>query len=384
MKSGSKNSYRRHILLLFCLSGILVAFNISALIATIPSIARSLNQPAGDVAGIVAYYMIPYGLCALIYAHLATKYSVRWIMILSSVLFAVGSGICLLSDNMTIILTGRVIAGIAAASVTPMALMTLGKVFDKKVHGRVIGLFFGASFFGSTLGLILTEFATWHWLFIVPTVLGVFVAIAFAIGPRQGMEANLGVKVNYLHALQIKGLRRILILIFLMSMFFHGVCKWYGVFLDHIYGFNQQTISFIIILTAIAGSIGQMLGGVITDKIGRKNACYIGIAMVSVMIMALYGHYNIVLLATVLCMISIGWTIAHNGISTILTDFSAGHRAELAALNSAVRFFSGGIGFWISGNFVQKNYGLTFLIIGFLMSLLILLVPQISVQRKEI
>ncbi len=379
-----KNSYRRHILLLFCLSGILVAYNISALIATIPTIARSLNKPAGDVAAMISFYMIPYGLCALYYAHLATKHSVRMIMIVSSVLFALGSWICLWSDDIGIILAGRVIAGVAAAAVTPMALMTLGKVFEKKVHGRVIGLFFGASFFGSTLGLIVSEFASWHWLFIVPSILGMLVAVGFILGPKNGMESNPHIRINYQDALRIGGLRRILVLIFFMSMFFHGVCKWYGVFLDSVYGLDQKMISFIIIVTSIAGSLGQILGGFISDKVGRIKACYIGITIVSFSIMALYGHYQIIVLTSVLSMISIGWTIAHNGISTILTDFSATYRAELAALNSAVRFFSGGIGFWISGNFVQKNFGLTFLIIGFLMGLLLILVSQMSVQRKDI
>ena len=120
-----------------------------------------------------------------------------------------------------------------------------------------------------------------------------------------------------------------------------------------------------------------MIGGFITDKIGRAQACYIGVAILGVSIMALYGHYPLIGLAVVLSMISVGWTMAHNGISTVLTDFPDTYRSELAALNSSVRFFSGGIGFWLSGNFIQQNFSLTFLVIGLLMLSQIIFIHKI-------
>ncbi len=361
------SSSRRWILFFFCCASALFSFNISALTAVIPAIARSLNVSANDAAGILPFYMIPYGICALAYALLAEHFSIKHLMIAAMALFGFGNWICLWSDSLVLILIGRVITGFGAASVAPLALMTLGKIFDKEVRGRVLGLFFSSSFFGAILGLILSGVAHWHWLFIVPAFLGVLLAIGFCFCPNEGMEANTGMKVNYLDAFRMGGLRRILIFICLMSLFFHGVCKWYGVYLDKLYGYSQLTISFLIIATAIAAAVGQIIGGFITDKFGRSNACYIGIGLLGISVMALYGHYPMFVLAAILCLISVGWTIAHNGISTVLSDFPDKYRAELSALNSAVRFLSGGVGFWLSSSFVEKNFNLTFLIIGCLL-----------------
>ncbi len=377
-------SSRQWILFYFCAASILVSFNISALTAVIPAISRSLNISANDAASIIPFYMIPYGICALIYAPLASRFSIKTLMIVACLLFAFGNALSLWVDSLNIILIGRVIAGLGAAAVTPLALMTLGKIFEKEVRGRVLGAFFSCSFFGAMLGLILSGFAPWHYLFSVPTILAFLLAAAFLFCPNEGMEANSLVKVNYLEAFKAKGLRRILIFIFLMSLFFHGVCKWYGVFLDNIYGYNQVTISGLIILTALAGTVGQIIGGVVTDKLGRAQACAVGIGILAVFIMALIVKLSLIGMAIVLCMISIGWTIAHNGISTILTDFPDTHRSELAALNSSVRFFSGGIGFWLSGSFMQQNFGLTFFVIGCLMMLLLFFVPNLIVQRKDV
>lgn len=377
-------SSRRLILFYFCAASVLISFNISALTAVIPAMARSLNVTANDAAGVIPYYMIPYGVCALLYAPLAARYTIKQLMIAACLLFALGHLISLSGNNLTIILLGRVVAGLGAAAVTPLALMTLGKIFEKDVRGRVIGMFFASSFLGAMLGLLLSGVAHWHWLYTVPVILGILLAIGFYFCPDEGMEANSGIKVNYLDAFNAGGLRRILLFIFFMSLFFHGVCKWYGVYLDKIYHYNQLTISSLIILTAIAAGLGQVIGGFITDKLGRRNACYIGTVLLGVSVAALFFQYSMPVLIAVLSLISLGWTIAHNGISTVLTDFPDAYRLELASLNSAVRFFSGGIGFYLSGSFIESNFSLTFLIIGCLMLSQIFFIHKIVPKGKEV
>lgn len=371
------------ILFFFCAASVLVSFNVSALTAVIPAISRSLNVSTNDAASIIPFYMIPYGLCALVYAPLATRFSIKWLMVLSCALFAIGNALSLWQDQLSIILLGRVVAGFGAAAVTPLALMTLGKIFEKQVRGRVLGAFFSSSFLGAVLGLSVSACMTWHWLFILPLVLSIVLAIAFNFCPSEGMEANTEVKINYIDALTTGGLRRILMYIFLMSLLFHGVCKWYGVFLDRVYGYNQMTISLLIILSTLVASFGQVIGGYISDTYGRKQACTVGVVILGMFIMSLYGHYPLWGIATVLCVISIGWTIAHNGISTLLTDFSQNYRCELAALNSSVRFFSGGLGFWLSGSFMENNFGATFLGIGILMLSLLAFIPHLSASATD-
>ncbi len=368
---------RTWILFFFCAANTLVSFNVSALTAVIPAISRSLNVSANDASGIIAFYMIPYGLCALLYTPLTTRFSVKSLMVVTAALYAFSNWMCLWSDSLPVILAGRVLAGVAAASSTPLALLTLGKIFEKEVRGRVLGLFFSCSFFGSMLGLTLSAFAPWHWLFVVPLWAAIALTIALLFCPKEGMEANRSLKFDYREALRMPGLRRILIFICVMSFLFNGVCKWYGVYLEKLYNYDQMTISFVIILTALASTIGQNIGGHITDKWGRSAACKIGIAILGVFIMALLGHYPMAVIAAILFMISIGWTIAHNGISTVLTDFSDRYRAELAGLNSTARFLSGGMGFYVSGSFVQANFGRSFFIIGALMLSQILFVKKI-------
>ena len=85
-------------------------------------------------------------------------------------------------------------------------------------------------------------------------------------------------------------------------------------------------------------------------------------------------------LAAILAVLSTGWTIGHNGVSTVLTDFPEEHRPEIASLNSSVRFVSGGLGFQLSSLFVEKSFGITFFCFGILMLVSSILLKDVIME----
>jgi MFS family permease len=136
-------------------------------------------------------------------------------------------------------------------------------------------------------------------------------------------------------------------------------------------------------MMTIASFVGQISGGWLTDKIGRGISCKTGLVGLSSGAILLAWHYNSeILLAIVLILFSISWTVGHNGISTILTDYSERERPITASLNSAVRFVSGGIGFYLSGFIVKFSFSLGFLILGFMMLMLILWLNKVIIGYK--
>jgi predicted MFS family arabinose efflux permease len=145
---------------------------------------------------------------------------------------------------------------------------------------------------------------------------------------------------------------------------------WYGIYLARIYHLDKLAISFFFIVTLIAGFGGQLLGGYFSDKKGRLWTCYLGIFGLALGTMFLLTEYSLLILGVVLFVISMSWTIGHNGVSTVLTDFPNEDRPVMASLNSAVRFISGGVGFQVSSFFVERSFELTFFIIGILILLL--------------
>ena len=275
----------------------------------------------------------------------------------------------------------RVLMGITAASAIPLGLMIIGELFEKRIRGRLVGGFFSCAFIASLAGIALSGVANWRWLFFVPSLLSILLAIGFmAFGSEYLSRVHVG-HVNYLRALRNVKIRNVFIFIFAISFLYHGVHKWYGIYLSRVYQFTQFQISIYFIIAALGGMFGQLLGGVLSDKKGRLVSCRAGILGLSLGIMLLFGTYSAIFLGLVIALVSIGWTIGHNGLSTVLTDFPDEDRPMIASLNSSVRFISGGIGFSVSAFFVEKSFGLTFLVIGISMLFLSFVLKRIVVEH---
>jgi len=371
-----KISNRKVVFSLLCLSCITISFNVAAIAAAVPAIAADLHLPDFLVSRIIPSYMIPYGVGALLYAPLARRLSFRVIMASTMGLYAVSSLFCARIELINHFFLARIAAGITGAAVIPLGLLIIGNIFEKGTRGRLVGLFFGCSFVSSVVGVFLSGVASWRYLFYVPAILSAAAAFLILIVPSEDLNAKEKNSVNYFNIIYNNKIRNIFIFIFIISFLYHGLHKWFGVYLSRDYGLSQFNISLLFVLMAVFGFSGQIVGGYISDKNGRFVSCLSGILILGVATLFLIGHYPLWALAIILCGTSIGWTVGHNGASTALTDFPDENRAEVASLNSSVRFLSGGLGFFASAFFVEKSFSLTFFAIGILILLLAFFAPK--------
>lgn len=338
----------------------------AAIAAVIPTVASDLLVSDVVAGKIIAYYMIPYGISALFYASLAKTISVRVLMTATMFFFALTNILCGMVTDIGNFFFFRVLMGIVSAGVVPLGLILIGRIFEKEIRGRMIGLFFSCSFIASIVGIILSGVANWRLLFYVPAALGV-VNAALLVFFRHPLMSCFEGRVDYLAIFRDVKVRNIFIFITVISTLYHGVDRWLGVYMNQVYHLNQLTVSLLFGLMAISSAAGQNLGGWISDKKGRVISCKIGLFVLAAGTMILSLKFNVAMLAILLVFLSLGWTVGHNGASTVLTDFPDDKRAEIASLNSALRFIGGGVGFTVSGLFIEKSFALTFLAIGVLL-----------------
>jgi len=354
---------KKIIILLICLGNISISFNTGAVAASIPLISENLGLTDFSVARLVPFYMLPYGVGALLYALLTKHFSYRRVLSSSMLGFSLMTA---LSSKISFMLLAQAGAGIAAACSTPLSLMIIGELFDKNMRGRLVGTYFGCSFFSSLVGMLFMGWLEWRWLFFIPAGLALITSISFYLLKTHVLRRVHDSTVNYFKIFTERSFRQIFFFIFMMSFLYHAVHKWYGLYLYREYGLGKETISLFLIFAAMCGLMGQNIGGYLSDKRGRVITCFIGGLILALGTMSLVEHYPVYVVPFILGVIAMGWTIHHNSISTILTDFPDEHRPMIASLNSSVRFASGGLGFSLSTFFVQKHFGYTFLGIGIL------------------
>lgn len=359
------------VFLILCLAQITISFNLAAVAAVIPSISRELGFSDVEVARIIPYYLWSYGLGALLYAPLTRWFSVKHLLTASMIVFGATSLYCGLTRSLDGLLWANLINGCAAASVVPLGLLTIGKMVPQDLRGRAVGVFFTSSFISSLLGVVASGAIHWSFLFIIPAILAIITIINILINRVDDIARPEGRRIDYVKTMANGNVLRIFTVIFLMSLLYHGVYKWYGVYLDREYGLSQSAISSLILVTSFTGAFGQNVGGMLTDLKGRLFSVELGLIVLGFATMALTAHQAIVGVAIVLAFISMGWTVCHNGISTVLTDFPDEFRSELASLNSAIRFLSGGLGFYLSGFLIEVSFSFNFFMIGLWMVLLV-------------
>ncbi len=369
-----------------CLGSVTISFNVAAISAVLPTMSADFGLPVSVIARIVPFYMIPYGIGALMYAPIAKRFSYRRVIIISCAIYAISNLICGIAGSINTIVITRALMGISGASSIPLGLILIGQLFDKSVRGRLVGVMFSCSFVSSLVGIVFSGLFSWRWLFFVPAILGVVLCIYAFIFFKGLSYSGDSHHVDYISLLKNnKEIRDVFIFIFIISLFYNGAHRWFGVYLSGAYGLSQLAISGFFIFRAVTGMFGQMAGGFISDKKGRVLSCKIGIVLLSVALLALFRIYPLWILAIIFAGVSVGWTIGHNGMSTILTDFPDEYRPEIASLNSSLRFISGGLGFLFCGMLIDNfGYSVAYVSFGACLFILFLLIKKFIKEKGRL
>jgi predicted MFS family arabinose efflux permease len=373
---------KRTTFFILCLEGAVLSFNVASSAALVPSIAAEFALSQFLVGKIIWLYMLPYGIAAFFYGPLVRFIDARRVELSCIFLFSLANLLAGLSRGIHTLFFARFMMGLFGASVIPLGLILIAKRLPESKRGRYIGLFFGSTFVASLLGLFLSGVINWRMIYIIPAVCGLVLWV-FMYAYLPSFKENTGVfRLGYLEALKNRRVARIFGYIFLISLVYHAIQQWLGVYFSTQLGLKQFLISMLLTLTSLSGILGEVWGGHLSDSLGRMKVVNLGIILMALCVSLLIIKPPIALLVLLMAVWGLGWTFNHVGLSTMLTDLPGEFLNEAASLNSGVRFISGGIGAGLGGLIMQKSFSLGFLVFG--CGLLALLFFSRSVQSKNI
>jgi predicted MFS family arabinose efflux permease len=356
---------------ILCLEGAVLSFNVAAVAALIPSIAADFALSQFFVGKIIWLYMLPYGLAAFLYGPLVRAFDARKIELICIFLFSLANLMAGLAPDIKTLFAARFLMGVFGASVIPLGMILIAKHIQQNQRGGYVGVFFGSTFIASLLGLLLSGIIAWRLIFIIPAVLGLLLWVVMYFYLPSFKEDRGVFRFGYLEALKEKKVGRIFLYIFLISLIYHGVQQWLGVYFSTQLFLNQLTISLLITLTSLSGIFGEFLGGRLADRAGRKRVVNLGVLGMIVCVFLLLLKLLLSLLILVVAFWGLSWTFNHVGLVTLLTDLPGEFLNEAASLNSGVRFISGGLGVSLGGLLMHKSFNLGFIFFGGMLLLLL-------------
>ena len=187
---------RRLVQVLFI--GVFMAALDSAIVGPVLPALREAFVVDNRSAGLLTTVFSLSSLCSTaLMAYFSDRHGRRPVYLASVALFAIGSVCIAAAPSFDLLLLGRVIQGIGAGGIAPVASAVIGDVFTAERRGRILGLIgatHGIAFvLGPPLATVLTSTLGWRWLFLVniPVALVVLWLGARSL-PRQHSVAAPG------------------------------------------------------------------------------------------------------------------------------------------------------------------------------------------------
>src|SRR5919202_4224191 len=156
---------------------------------SIPQLERDLDAKVDTVSWVLNAYNITFAVLLVSMGRLADQFGRKRFFLIGMTVFTIGSGLCAAAWSIHALIGFRVLQGVGAAVLAPLALATTALVFPPKQRGLGLALIAvvanTAAAIGPPVGGLLLEYASWHWIFAINVPIGIVgVAMALRVMPE--------------------------------------------------------------------------------------------------------------------------------------------------------------------------------------------------------
>jgi predicted MFS family arabinose efflux permease len=361
---GPDHHERERLLRMLAAATFIIVFQAYMVAPIIPALSGAFGTSVQAVGLVVPAYLIPYGVATLVYGLLADRVGVQRVMFASLTAFAALTALTATATSIGQIALWRVLTGIGASGVVPLALVLVGKLFPYEQRGRPLGWLFGAMAggmaFGSPLGAMLVPFIGWRGLFLLVGAAGGIVLVLFlpyrrmiaaAMQPVGGtLGGTLGELFRgYLTLLGTPRGQRTYAYVFVNSMFHSGVFTWLGVYLQRHYDLGPTGIGLALLGYGVPGFLLGPVIGRAADKWGRARLLPIGLGLSTLAAAVLLAHFPLMLAPLVAMVLSLGYDMTQPLFAGIVTSIGSKRPGQAMGLNVFTLFVGFGLGSLIFG-----------------------------------
>jgi EmrB/QacA subfamily drug resistance transporter len=144
---------------------------------SLPSMAETLGSTALRLNLVITTYLLSLAVFIPVSGWIADRYGTRRVFCAAVLVFATGSALCGLSTSVPMLLSMRVVQGFGGAMMTPVGRLILLRSFPRAglvsaMNWMTIPAMIGPTV-GPIVGGLLTDYATWRWIFFLNIPIGV-------------------------------------------------------------------------------------------------------------------------------------------------------------------------------------------------------------------
>ena len=196
-------SGRRQAAVALMIATAMQAFDSTIANVALPQLEQSLGGGIDLGSWVITSYLCASAVMATLTGWFRRRYGARQAFAGAIVLFVVASLLCSIAPSPAALIEFRLVQGAAAGIIQPLAQAILLDIYPKRQHGRMLAIW-GATIMagpimGPVLGGIITDLASWRWIFVLNLPLGVIAMAGLGQVPttagvsREGRIDGLGI-----------------------------------------------------------------------------------------------------------------------------------------------------------------------------------------------
>jgi len=178
------------------------AIDSSVVNVALPQIQGNLGATQQEVTWISTGYLISVVILMPLTNWLATRFGRKNVYLLSLVIFTASSFMCGLSGSLGTLIFWRIVQGLGAGTLQPLAQAIFREAFPPEQQGIAMGIFgfivLAGPAVGPTLGGWITDNFNWPWIFFINIpigIIGFFVAMRYLHNPNY-QKGGSGSKID--------------------------------------------------------------------------------------------------------------------------------------------------------------------------------------------
>ncbi|EPY7702917.1 MFS transporter [Bacillus paranthracis] len=360
----------------------------------LPVITETISIPDGSGGLLITIYALCYGITAPVFGMMSDRVGRKRMIIIGFIIFSISTFCTGLAKNFEILLLFRGLTGLSGAMIMPSIFALVGdKVTYEsrgKAMGTIMGAMIGSTVIGVPIGAILSEIGNWQWTFYSIGLLTLFLTLLINHilrneKEREDVHVSLTETVDAPLKMTVVNISVLFALLatFLWTIGLHGMFSYIGVYYENNFGISVGKIGIVIFLAGVGSVAGNILGGKLADKIGKKSVIVIAsiVSSISVMLFSLSTE-NLVIAIIVHIIWSLFIGFGQASLTALISELKPAVRGTVMALNSSAMYIGMTIASGVASLAISN--GFPFFSLGTICAIASLLVlPIIFVLVKE-
>jgi predicted MFS family arabinose efflux permease len=365
--NSQTSAERERLLRVLSLATFLIFFQAYMVAPLIPRLSGVFGVSSQFIGLMVPAYLIPYGVSTLFYGLISDRLGRRPIMFASLIAFVLLTALTATAQSAQAMISWRLLTGVGASGVVPLALALMGDLFPYEQRGRPLGWLFGAMAggmaFGSTVGVVVEPFIGWRMLFVCVAFAGVMILSAMlpyraALGVQVARaRLHLGdVFSGYLGLLGSGRGARTYTYVLLNAIFHSGVYTWLGLYFARRYGLGEVGIGLALLGYGVPGWLMGPVIGRAADRWGRRWLVPTGLAVAATSAASLIANMPLLAAALAVTTLSLGYDMTQPLLAGIVTSLDSKRGGQAMGLNVFMLFTGFGVGSFLFGAVLRWGF----------------------------